>query len=242
MSASSPRPVRYLTRAEFAHAVGISERQLQRLEAIGSWTPSVPNPGGGKGHRTLYAIEQVEQFKKARRGLALPEPSIYRVFTAAEAKAGFEQLRLGSSVEDMVMCLEMHPDTACAIRDRWQQVRAEANHGIFVSPATIAAIEELPVSNPRPKNEAELLAILREAAGENVCRACKERSPHICEPCSTAREAKARKEGLVAVKKANQVAGAAVALVKKRRMETTRRRVPTLAEQQAAVAGVKIDD
>lgn len=190
-----------MSASQFAERVGTSESSLYRLHQRGSFVAAIGG-GKGRGRQRLYAPEQVAQCKQFLKGrVSQPRPpgvlgsafSHFGDITAEDARKGFQALRAGKKLEDLVLEEGLHPDTVVSLTHAWSRLTGS----VFVSAATLAKIATLPLDGPVPiQSEEDLFEVLTIASRDTLCSVCKKHKKIACKNCVTDAVKQAHQKGV----------------------------------------------
>lgn len=170
-------PAGLVTRLELARHLGVSRTEIMRRESLGRLIPVDVTREGWK----LYRLSDFEGAKEKPRSAGLTYTERQRgEYTAAQAKAVFEDLRDGTPLRDIVVKHTLHPAAVMAIADSW----AAFDGGMFVPGPILARINQLPLEGAFPLAGPEsLLAVLQAASIERACEDCKNKPRAVCRGC-----------------------------------------------------------
>jgi hypothetical protein len=178
---------------QFAHRVGVPASEVLRNHQEGYFLAAVGG-GKGRGKQRLYAPEQVAEYKqmlKAREPQAVSHLLDKVPYSAEDAQRAFQALREGKTLAEIVLEKGIHPDVAMAIGQAWQRLTG----AIFISGETLQKISGLALTGPLPvKNEDDLFEVLRIAADDTACTACKKSARTLCKKCVAQALLQARQE------------------------------------------------
>jgi hypothetical protein len=178
-----------LSQERFAEHVGVSAHEIYTLHQQGYFKAACAG-GKGRGKQRLYTPEQVvlcRQFLKGRSGPSsrVPAPrgmpfSHFGDITAEDARKGFQALRAGKKLEDLVLDEGLHPDTVVSLTLAWSKLSG----ALFVSRETLDKISLLTLDGPLPiVTEADLLEVLTIASDDNLCTTCRKQKRSTCKKC-----------------------------------------------------------
>lgn len=167
-----------VTRAELAAFVGVTEEYIRRKERLGLLKPEKR----GKQNQPFYNKEAAANVLRGRPGEVKWSGFNKVPYQAADAKRVFGLIRKGTSLFDIVMELEMHPDMVRTIAHD----SAEMEGGLIVSGSIMRTINSLDLDGNFPLTSGEDLLDLLQGCSDKSCSHCGKHPKSICKQCAPA--------------------------------------------------------
>lgn len=193
MKHTSPGLPTLLSREEAASALGVKIAEVDRLIAKGELRSVTDRSGRGRPAKRVYEEDVSIILQQARKTAKdAPSPSYAERFTPEDASRMFSALKSGTSVEDCVISLKIHPSAAMAIKRAWDQVRGQ----ITLDAADLRRLEKMGLDGSFPIESGEgLMDLIETAARGAQCVECKTRAASMCRLCSAKSGVKSRELG-----------------------------------------------